>query len=261
MNSQGRFCINAPSDPAISAVNCDPRKDPTFRRLFEREQLKAFADEVLTYADYCVLLTNASTLRITGFTVVWEHPHPALNGPPGNVSRSDSYYFGDNSRGIIPPHSQALLYPGRTMPAEVLEYDDLVFSSSIRELNGLQDIDMMRAAPRVAVTLDAVIFEDGRVLGDDESRTVEFIVNRKRAASDFVAQVRSAQQEGVVIEDVLRKLHTQPGNSRDDSYIFWLRTFVRQFSRVPAADRDVSLAQYAELPELPRFHNSGTRTK
>jgi hypothetical protein len=253
MHAPSRFEINVPNDPAISATPCDPQTDATFRRLFERPELESFASEVLPFVDYCVLFTNASSKRITALTIVWEYPHPTMQGPPGNVSRSDSYYFGDNSRGVVPSRSQALIYPKRTMPAAVLEFDNLVFSSADAQLNGIRDIDMMHAAPRVSVTLDTVIFEDGRVLGADESRTVEFITNRKKAAADFVTRIRSAQKNGLVIEEVLQKLHAQAGASRDDSYAFWLRTFVRQFFRVPASSRDLSLMQYEELPELPRF--------
>jgi hypothetical protein len=246
----GKFEILAPADPRISAASFDPRTNATFRPLFERPQLDAFAQEVQQYADYCVLLTNESSQRITGLTLVWEYPHPTLNGPPGNVSRSDSYYFGDNSAGILPARSQALVYPKRTMPAAVLEFDNLVYTGSEGRLNGLRDIDMMRAAPKVTVTFDAVIFEDGRVLGNDESRTVDFIKNRKKAAGDLVAQIRRAQLEGSNIEEVLQKLYARQ-SSREDSYGFWLRTFARQLHRVPAAEREGSLAAYAELPELP----------
>src|SRR6185295_18678205 len=108
-------------------------------------------------------------------TLVWEYPHPTLKGPPGNVSRTDAYYFGNHPEGVVPARSEALIYPKRTIPAAALEYDNLVFMSSETRRNGLRDTDMLREAPLVTVTFDTVIFEDGRVLGDDETGTVEFI--------------------------------------------------------------------------------------
>ena len=255
MNSHARFEIVAPADPRISAVAFDPQAHATFKRLFERPQLEPFANEVLRYAEYCLLFTNESSQRITALTLVWEYPHPTLRGPGGNVSRSDSYYFGDNSAGVVPPRSQALIYPKRTIPAAGLEFDNYVFMSSENRRNGLRDIDMMREAPLVTANLDTVIFEDGQVLGSDESRTVEFITNRKKAANNFVALIRRAQQDGINLDEELAKLQArETGNSREDSYGFWLQTFCRQLQRSP--DRDISLMQYADLPQLPWISDS-----
>ena len=247
-----KFEIDLPPDPSISAVAFDPQTHATFKRLFERSQLEPFAKEVLLYADYCGLFKNESSRHITALTLVWEYPHPTLKGPPGNVSRSDAYYFGNHPEGVVPARSEALIYPKRTIPAAALEYDDLVFMSGETRRNGLTDLDMMREAPRVAVTFDAVIFEDGRVLGDDDLGTVEFITSRKKAANDFVMQIRSAGKTGGGVGDVLKELLArETGNSREDPYGFWLRTFASQLQRSP--DRDISLTQYADLPQLPRF--------
>jgi hypothetical protein len=248
------FGIHLPNDPAISAVAFDPLTHATFKRIFERSQLKAFAEEVVTYADYCLLLTNRSIRRITALTLVWEYAHPIVTHPPLNVRRSDSYYFGENSRGVIPAHSKALIHPKRTIPEAVLDHEgDLLFASSDGNWGGLRDIDIMRASPQVTVTFDTVIFDDGRVLGGDASRTVEFITNRKKAASEIVALIRRGQEDGSDIDGVLLKVHEETGNAREDSYAFWLRAFARQLRRVPADDRDVSLTQYAALPDLPEF--------
>src|SRR5204862_2713623 len=180
------------ADAGVSAVACNPQTDATFKRLFERSQLEDFAKEVLLYLEYCLLLKNESPRHITALTLVWEYPHPTLKGPPGNVSRSDAYYFGNHPEGVVPARSEALIYPKRTIPAAALEYESLVFVSGETRRNGLSDLDMLRAVPRVAVTFDAVIFEDGRVLGDDELGTVEFITRRKKAASAFVTLIRRA---------------------------------------------------------------------
>jgi hypothetical protein len=252
LNSGQRFEIVIPADAAISAVGCNPQTHATFKRLFERSELEPFAKEVLLYADYCVLFKNDSPRHITALTLVWEYPHPTLQGPPGNVSRSDAYYFGRHPEGVIPARSEALIYPKWTIPAAALEHESFVFGSFETRRKGLSDLDMMREAPRVAVTFDAVIFEDGRVLGHDEVGTAEFITLRKKAANDFVILIRRAKQDFESIENVLEKLLArETGNSRDDPYGFWLRTFAAQLRKSP--DPDISLTQYADLPQLPTF--------
>jgi hypothetical protein len=257
---RGKFEIVAPADPDISAVAFNPQAHETFKRLFERPQLEDFASEVLRYAEYCLLFTNKSSQRITALTLVWEYPHPTLRGPAGNVSRSDSYYFGDNSAGVVPPRAQALIYPKRTIPAAALEFDNYVFMSSENRRNGLRDIDMMREAPLVRVTLDAVIFEDGRVLGSDDLGTVEFIKNRKKAANDLVTLIRRLQPAGTNVDEALERLQAQETeNPREDSYGFWLRTFARLLQGSP--DRDVTLLQCADLPQLPWTLDSGRNSE
>lgn len=247
-----KFEIVIPADPAVSAVACNPQTHATFKRLFERTQLEDFASEVLQYLDYCVLFKNESSQHITALTLVWEYPHPTLKGPAGNVSRSDSYYFGNHPEGVVPARSAALIYPKRTIPAAALEYESLVFMSGGTSRNGLSDLDMMREAPRVAVTFDAVIFEDGRVLGDDEAGTVAFITNRKKAANDFVTLIRRAREDDADVDEVLKKLlEREGGNTTQDPYSFWLRNFARQLQLSP--DREISLKQYADLPQLPKF--------
>jgi hypothetical protein len=254
MSPGSKFEILVPDDPDLSAAPCDPEKHPTFKRLFERPQLADFAAEAKTYSDVCLLFTNASSLRITALTLAWSFPHPTLKGPSGHVSRSDSYYFGDNTAGVIPPKSQALIHPKRTIPAKVLEYENLLFASSDGRLNGLRDVDMIQAAPLITARFDTVIFEDGRVLGDDESGTVGFITSRKKAANDFVALVQRAHHDGLNLDVVLTKLRPSgTGGPRDDPYGFWLATFARQLMHVPAASRLDRLMPYADLPEPPQF--------
>jgi hypothetical protein len=249
-----KFEILVPDDPGISAASFNPGTHPTFKLLFERPQFKEFAAEATAYSDVCVLFTNESSQRITALTLAWSYPHPTLKGPSGSVSRSDSYYFGDNSAGVIPPHSQALIHPKRTIPTAVLEYESLVYAASEGRLNGLSDLDMIRAAPLVTAKFDTVVFEDGRVLGDDESCTVGFITGRKKAAHDFVVLIQRAHQDGLNLDEVLTRLRPSgTGGPRDDPYGFWLATFARQLMRVPAATRIDGLTPYADLPEPPRF--------
>jgi hypothetical protein len=256
MQRDSRFEIIAPADPSISIASCDPATHPVFRQLFERPRFELFAREAATFSEYSLVLTNQSSERIMALTIIWNYPHPVLKVPSRIISRNSAYYFeGNNAAAIIPPHMQVLISPKRNISAALFEQPGgLVFISSEGRINGLRDIDRLNEAPRVTVTFDSIIFEGGRVLGPDNSRTVDFIKNRKRAATDIVTLVRRAKEDGLAIEAFLQNLDiAERGDPGDQSYDFWLQSFARMLHTGPRAARAVTLMQLADLPEPPDF--------
>jgi hypothetical protein len=254
MNPAQRFEIIAPEEPAISIEHVDPRTHSTFMRLFEGPQLGPHAIKILPFADYCLVLTNRSSQRITALTVWWKYPHPTLRGPSEARNQTDAYYLGDNSNQVLLPEGQSLLYPKGAFAARWLESKSLIHFSSDSGRNGLRPIDMILAAPLVTATIDCIIFEDGRVLGSDESQTVLGIRERKRAAEDFVALVRRAVDEGMNVEEVLKGICATPAQGlARDPYNASLHRFARMLSRFPPRDPLLMIAQFANLPKLPEF--------
>lgn len=127
-----------------------------------------------------------------------------------------------------------------------------VFWEASGGASALSAIDMLKQAPRVTVTIDTVIFESGRVLGPDESRTVKRIRERKRVATDIVRLYRRAVEDGLDIETFLESLDSD-GNVEYESYDFWIQNFAEQLHCGSRVARPITLMQYANLPELPVF--------
>lgn len=251
MNPDQRFEIVVPDDPAVLVEHADPRTHPVFKRLFEAPQFGLYASEVLPFANYCLVFTNRSSQRITALTVWWKYPHPTLRGPTGIFSMTDAYYLGDNSRQVLFPGEQSLLYPKGAFPARWLALEGLMYMGGDSMKNGLRPIDMILAAPLVTAAIDAVIFEDGRVLGRDESQTVNRLKERKRAAGDFVRLVRRAVDDGLDAHATLKSLcMAQPG-VKTDHYLRALRMFTTMLRS--KGDPTAILPQFANLPELPEF--------
>jgi hypothetical protein len=257
MEPDSRFEVIAPTDPSFSIALCDPATHPVFKQLFERPQFNVLAEEAATLAEYSLVLTNESSERITGLTVIWNHPHPFLQrrGPSRVIFCTDAYFLEGNSAfAVIPPQAQVLIHPRRTISSALLECENLVHFSMESGFNGLPYIDMLNQATRVTVTFDTILFEGGRVLGPDESRSVDSIKNRKRAATDLVTFVRRAKEDGLDLEDYLQSLYSsERGDGQHQSYDFWLQSFARGLHRGPRAARAFTLMQYANLRELPDF--------
>jgi len=257
MQPDSRFEVIAPTDPRFSIASYDPATHPVFNQLFERPQFNVLAEEAATLAEYSLVFTNESSERIMGLTVIWNHPHPLLRGrgPSKVILCSDAYFLeGNRALAVIPPQAQVLVHPRRAISAALLQCEHLVHMSTESRINGLPYIDMLNQATRVTVTFDTIILEGGRVLGPDESRSVDSIRNRKRAASDLVTLVRRAKEDGLDLEDYLQSLYSsERGDTQHQSYDFWLQSFARGLHRGPRAARPFTLMQYQNLPELPDF--------
>jgi hypothetical protein len=251
------FDITAPSDPAISISPCDPVTHPAFKGLFEGPQFERLAMEAQTLSSYSLVLTNQSSERIMAMTVIWDFPHPGRAGPSRIILSTDAYYLpGNNAAAVIPPQTQVLVYPRRILPATFLasEHPLIVFSTS--GLNGISDVEWLLRAPRVTVTFDLIVFEGGQVLGEDKSRIIEGIRNRKQAATDFVMLVRRARAEGLNIDTVLQKL--AEAQAEHQSHDFWLGSFARMLQCGPRWGRALTLMQFQDLPHLPEFRRQQT---
>jgi hypothetical protein len=170
---------------------------------------------------------------------------------------TDAYNRGNDSGQVLLPGRQSLVYPTGSFRADALDVEHPIYFGAEGGMNGLRAIDMIRAAPLVTVSIDVIIFEDGRIIGPDDSQTVNRITERKRAAEDFVALVNRAIDEGLNVEEVLNGIcTTTPQNSRD-FYNSSLHRFARTLTRRPGIDPRLAVAQFANLPPLPKFWRAG----
>ena len=109
----------------------------------------------------------------------------------------------------------------------------------------------LRSAATISATLDAVVLEDGTVLGPDASHTVDGLLARKAAIDGVVRAVRIAEQNGMDGVEALRILaNTQPTRDqgpevRQQATIARMLMMSRQWKE--------QLANLEAL-QLPRFH-------
>jgi hypothetical protein len=107
----------------------------------------------------------------------------------------------------------------------------------------------------LTVSFDTIIFEDGHVLGPDESRTLAGLAARKEAGSELVQQVRRAMANGENVQELLSRLSSEP-ESMDGLKGSWIARFAGTLihtlpRRFP--DSSPQLDQLENLPALPRF--------
>ena len=155
------------------------------------------------------ILVNQSSRAIVALAVQWTYTNQ--NGQPGlHTHRSDSFMI-SRFNAVVPAHGELLVAPGVFL-AESLALSPHV-GPSLAALDG-------RAAPNVPVAsqvtikIDAIIFEDGEVVGPNQTRYDAEIQSRKIAAEQLAKQVRNAQALGNDPTSVLRQmLETRPSQN------------------------------------------------
>jgi hypothetical protein len=242
----------------------DATAEDNFARMFE---IPRYQD----YRPYALLLTNSSRRAIVALTIRWIGTSAGKSGVFD--SSIDSLLSGAPTGGSsmialqrpIPGQTQVQLgqsYQSANGPEVIangermLVAPGLFASESVAKVRGTAGgsssmPQALQSAESVSATLDAVVLEDGEVLGPDASHTVDALLSRKAAIDGVVSAVRAAEQNGQDGVEALRQLaNTQP--TRDQSPLARQQSTI---ARVLMSSRQwrEQLEKLATL-RLPRFY-------
>jgi hypothetical protein len=196
----------------------DATAEDSFARMFE---IPNYQD----YKPYALLLTNGSGQAIVSVTIRWtgrsaektiihdSSTGSLLKGAPGGTSSMTTF-------GLPSRQSQVQMsgsYSSADGPVvlavgeRMLVAPGLLVSESLAKLRGRAGGSSsmpptLRSADDISATLDAVVLEDGTVLGPDASRTVDGLLARKAAIDGVVRAVHIAEQNGMDGVEALRIL-------------------------------------------------------
>ncbi len=237
--------------------------EDSFARIFETPRY-------LDYKPYALLLTNASGQAIVSVTIRWtgisadksivfdSSSDSLMRGMPGGASsmmmsspasrqaqvQQGGSFISADGPVVLAAGERMMVAPG-LMASESLAKQRGTAGGSASMPSALQ------SAANVSATLDAVVLEDGTVLGPDASHTVDGLLSRKAAIDFVVRAVRAAEQNGMDGVEALRILaNTQPTRDqgpeiRQQSSIARMLMMSRQWKE--------QLAKMEAL-QLPRFH-------
>lgn len=179
------------------------------------------------YQPYALLLTNTSGQAIVAVTIRWTGTSADGSGVYDSSTDSLGLQVGAGS-GMsmampIPGQGRRAQVPARFERSWASAYRPAVMASGehmlaapglfVREdvtgqrasAGGSSSIpDALKAAEMISATLDAVVLEDGKVLGPDASHTVDELRARKAAIDSVVKAVAAAEQSG---HDGVEALH------------------------------------------------------
>ena len=233
--SQPVVAVTPWSSDDVTFRQFDPDTQPAFAGLFQHSPWE-------TQRSYAFLLENNSRQGITALTIIWRIAGGG-NKPLTRRVYADSY----GRRGkpaLVRGNGQAVVTPIGTRSAELAQSRFSYWSGSIPNFEGVTHIE---------VSLDTVIFADGRVIGPDESQTVDSITSRKTAAEALVADVRTTIAQGWDVNAILLDRSSSASNDPLDYFGSWTARFANKLLTKNEANRLSYLTQIENLPQLPTF--------
>jgi len=249
----------APADRDITVVLYDVGRQPALARFFENP-------EPARLARYSIVLTNESTKHIVGMAMRWVRTDQ--NGQTRTTTQSfDS--FGTNvaaQQPVVPAGTQLIATPNgfqhvRARPAGG-------FISASGRAGGISTfgfgrgqlvrIDDLDQAQRLTAMVDTIIFEDGRVIGADESHLVDYINAVAGSVKTLVRNIRDAISNSRDVDELLNNtvstVRRSGASLQNDPGGFWIMREAELLLRIPAEQRTGRLDQLERLPSPPAFY-------
>lgn len=215
---------------------------------FDAKQFPAFSNSLLpTLASAneqeSFVLINRSSKAIVAITVLWQFIGADGRQYP-HTQRTDGFSVA-KSVPVLPSGSKLLIAPGAFLPEwAATSPHTAIFGSS------------HQGRVYVEANLDCVIFEDGELIGPNESFCDAEIQSRKIAAEEVVKQIRDAQRRGDALEPILKEM-LQKVPDQSDRVGLWVNQFASQLLRVherrEARFFDGHLRWLESLPTPPKF--------
>jgi hypothetical protein len=159
---------------------------------------------------YSFVLRNSSEQAIVGISARW-----AITDLNGKVVSHDRVWTNLQSpkEGLVPPHSDRLVIPLNAAPPN----DPTSVSYMRRAIDGLPRAFAQEAA--ILVSLELVIFDDGRAVGSDSANIVSQISARLDADRELLKGIVAMSQHGqpAVVGYLKGFVDARPGSLIDAS--------------------------------------------
>jgi hypothetical protein len=109
-------------------------------------------------------------------------------------------------------------------------------------------------AANVSLSIDTVVFEDGRVIGPDKTRQIAYVQDRKAAAVALANQVRTALKRGTDVSSLLTSMMPPLQLTPDNWFLFWTGQHARTLLRATNQEQiNAGLRALENLPDPPAF--------
>ena len=210
----------------------DPSLHPAFAELLSRPEWSHVTA-------VSVVVTNRSPRAIDGLVPRWIVR--AADGRSESRMPIDRY-IRDDGQPILYPGSQMLVTPTGYI-TDTQTAGNIVTSTLTSE----RVVKTWRTpGTQIRLSLDSVIWDDGKVVGPDTFRIIEYLHSRHSVAREIASQVQPHQGNRAAIEKVLTAIAHAAGKVRspDDHRAVWTRRFVASARR-----NDQFVFRVAVVPE------------
>jgi len=189
------------------------------------------------------VVTNLSNRAILALAVEWSYT--AQDGHEGRgFARSSS--LSTNTGAVVQPHARLFVGPKIFLP------ESLAFAphmgSPFEALDG-RLAHWVATASEITAKIDVVVFEDGELVGPDQSQFAVEIQSQKTAADQIASKVRYAQSQGQDTTAMIKQIAEAPMQSTTDFIGLWSGLYAQQLlSARSSSDFDVRLTAMEKTP-------------
>lgn len=199
----------------------------------------------------CFWLENHSDHSITGIAATWN-----VTGQDGKIRKMQftvDSYLDKSARPIVISHSRLLIAPKMWVPESMLpDYAQKKYFTQFLLPRIRQTISEMSKAKAVSVSIDAVVFSDGQMVGPNQTKFDMDLLGRKSASQIIVGIVQAAGNPQAA-KNKLQQLVSQ-AVPRAGRSIVWQHRFAQQLLHSP--DFAKTLDYIEHLPSPPTFYGN-----
>ncbi len=202
------------------------------------------------------ILTNRTATQINAVVVLWSYTDK------GGISQQmrfncDGYITGGVPTPIVRANDSTLISPGGCTMREYFDHmaagkpmlgDDLYLARNKSVL------DLSSNLATVRLTVDSVIFEDGRIWGPDANKYYKTVSANYWATHSVVEEVSAARAAGQDVRAALEKIAAE--GPRSPAHRRLCASTIHD-----SPDPEATLRFYIQQPPLPGFQHVGGETK
>jgi hypothetical protein len=189
------------------------------------------------------VLTNLSNRAIVALAVEWSYTAQDGHEGQGFIKSSS---LSTNTGAVVQPHTRLFVGPKIFLP-ESLAFAPHI-GSPFEALDG-RSAHWAATASQITAKIDVVVFEDGELVGPDQSQFEVEIHSQKTAADQIASKVRYAQSQGQDPTPILKQSAEAPMESTTDFIGLWSGLYARQLlSARGSSNFDVRLTAMEKTP-------------
>jgi hypothetical protein len=186
------------------------------------EDFPAIDKTAFTVHPASFVLTNLSNRAIVAIAIEWSY---TTQGGREEQGFSKSSSLSTNTGPVVQPHTKLFVGPKVFLP-ESLAFAPHV-GSPFEALDG-RSAHWAAAATQITAKIDVIIFEDGELVGPDQSQFDVEIQSQKMSADQIAGKVRYAQSQGEDPTPTLKQIAEAPMESKTDFIGLWFATYAQQ---------------------------------
>lgn len=206
------------------------------------------------------ILTNQIATPINAVVVLWSYTDSNGASVQKRVN-CDGYFGGGVPSAIVAANDSTLITPGGCTMREYFDHmaaHKPMLGGSLFLSRNKSILDIANTLAAVRITVDSVIFADGKIWGTDTQHYYKTVSANYWAIRSVVEEITAARAAGQDVKALLQKIVAEPNGT--SGYPSGQRKLCASNIH-DSPELEITLKFYSDQPPLPEFQHVGGETK